>query len=448
MKNNFLILLTMLAMTSCMNDWLSIRPDQKMVVIKSPGDIRALLDNADILNAGNPLLGEASSDNFALSQASWAALSSFEHKNAAIWATDIFQENSSLCWENSFQKIFYCNLALERIQELPENEKTSTEGKNLKGTALFFRAWAYFHVAQVFCDQYSGNASSVLGLPLRLESDMEIPSKRSSLQETYELIISDLQEAVELLEEVSVVKSRPGKAAAYGLQAKVYLQSGQYDNALKAAEKLLSIHSTLLNFQSLDSIKAYPFDRFNEEVIFHSTLRSSGIFTTSNLSVASELLQSYAEGDLRKTLFFVKRPAGFMGFRGSYNGNNTFFNGISVNEMILIAAECHARLGNLTKSKEYMNGLLVKRFKASQFIPVNMEGKEQALALILQERNKELVFRGIRWHDLKRLKEEYSITLVRNIGAEKYSLPPGDKKWTLPFPPNVIRLSGMQQNER
>lgn len=448
MKSNLSILLLTLAMSSCMSDWLDVKPNQKMVIITSLSDIRALLDNTEMLNSWDTHLGETSSDHFVLSQTSWAALTNFEQKNSAIWATDIFEDRANLCWDYAFQKIFYSNLALERIEALAENDRTSTEGKSVKGTALFFRAWAYFSLAQVFCNQYSQNASGDLGLPLRLESDMEIPSRRSSLQETYDLIFSDLREATDLLDDISLVKSRPCKAAAYGLQAKVFLQVGQYDNALKAAEKLLNISNTLLNYQALDSTRAYPFDRFNEEVIFHNTLRTTGIFTAANLNVDPQLLQSYADGDLRKALFFVKRPSGFVGFRGSYHGNNTLFSGISVNEMVLIAAECNARLGNYAKALEYLNSLLIKRFEASKFIPVVTEGKEQTLSLILQERKKELLFRGVRWHDLKRLNKEYSITLVRTIGDETYSLAPGDKKWTLPLPSNVVRLSGMEQNER
>lgn len=116
--------------------------------------------------------------------------------------------------------------------------------------------------------------------------------------------------------------------------------------------------------------------------------------------------------------------------------------------MVLIVAECSARLGNVDKALEYINSLLIKRYKSSSYVPVRVEGKEQALALILKERNKELLFRGVRWHDLKRLKREYLITLVRTVGSETFRLPPDDKKWTLPIPPNVVRLSGMQQNER
>lgn len=448
MKNKIFILLVVLTMSSCMTDWLGVSPNQKLVVITSLSDMRALLDNTDILNSGDSHLGEASSDHFILSQPSWAALSSVELKNSAIWAYDIFEGRGNLCWENAFQKIFYSNLVLEKIEESKHKDKNSVEGKSVKGAALFFRAWSYFHIAQIFCNQYSENVIDDLGLPLRVESDMEIPSKRNTVKETYDLIISDLWQATELLEEISIVKTRPTKAAAYGLLAKVFLQIGQYDHALQAAEKCMSFNNKILDFQTLDSLKSYPFARFNEEVIFHSAMRTTGIFSTSNLDVSPDLFQSYDQGDLRKTLFFVRRSSGLIGFRGSYHESNTLFNGISVNEMVLIVAECSARLGNVDKALEYINSLLIKRYKSSSYVPVRVEGKEQALALILKERNKELLFRGVRWHDLKRLKREYLITLVRTVGSETFMLPPDDKRWTLPIPPNVVRLSGMQQNER
>jgi hypothetical protein len=68
----------------------------------------------------------------------------------------------------------------------------------------------------------------------------------------------------------------------------------------------------------------------------------------------------------------------------------------------------------------------------------------------LLERRKELCFRGLRWQDLRRLNKEpeYAKTLTRKIDGITYTLPPNDPKYVFPIPPNVIALSGMQQNPR
>ena len=71
------------------------------------------------------------------------------------------------------------------------------------------------------------------------------------------------------------------------------------------------------------------------------------------------------------------------------------------------------------------------------------------MALILLERRKELLMRGLRWMDLKRLNMEgAAITLTRTVNGQVYTLPPNDLRYALPIPEDVIAISGMQQNPR
>jgi hypothetical protein len=67
--------------------------------------------------------------------------------------------------------------------------------------------------------------------------------------------------------------------------------------------------------------------------------------------------------------------------------------------------------------------------------------------MILQERRKELLFRGTRWTDLKRLNQDpkYAITLSRQLNGQVYQLPAGETfvAW---IPQRTIDMSGMKQN--
>ena len=69
---------------------------------------------------------------------------------------------------------------------------------------------------------------------------------------------------------------------------------------------------------------------------------------------------------------------------------------------------------------------------------------------ILAERRKELVMRGTRWADLRRLNKEpkYATTLVRDLDAEQYELKPGSPKWVWPLPIEAIDNGGYDQNPR
>ncbi len=96
-----------------------------------------------------------------------------------------------------------------------------------------------------------------------------------------------------------------------------------------------------------------------------------------------------------------------------------------------------------------LNTLLIKRWAAGTFIPVTADNVEEALSIILAERRKELVFRGRRWLDIKRLnKEGKNIVLMRNIHGKTYTILPNDLRYALAIPETVIQLSGMQQNPR
>ncbi len=51
---------------------------------------------------------------------------------------------------------------------------------------------------------------------------------------------------------------------------------------------------------------------------------------------------------------------------------------------------------------------------------------QEALAMILAERKKELVARNLRWSDLRRLNNDpaFQVTLKQVIGQKEYMLPP------------------------
>jgi len=71
------------------------------------------------------------------------------------------------------------------------------------------------------------------------------------------------------------------------------------------------------------------------------------------------------------------------------------------------------------------------------------------LQLILRERRKELVMRGIRWTDIKRLNlEGANIVLTRKIGADTFTLLPNDLRYALPLPESLLEVSELIQNPR
>jgi hypothetical protein len=182
--------------------------------------------------------------------------------------------------------------------------------------------------------------------------------------------------------------------------------------------------------------------------MFMSHLNQS-ILATSRAKIDSNLYQSYSPNDLRKTLFFSNNNNGTFGFRGSYSGATGLVPGIIVDELYLIRSECNARLNNVGAAMQDLNTLLITRWKTGTFVPFAATTSAAALSIILTERRKELLYRSLRWSDIKRLNREGAgITLRRVLNGTVYELLPNSNHYALPLPDKLIQQTGIVQNPR
>ena len=64
------------------------------------------------------------------------------------------------------------------------------------------------------------------------------------------------------------------------------------------------------------------------------------------------------------------------------------------------------------------------------------ENVGDAMAVVLEERIRELVFRGLRWFDLRRLNKDprFKVTLERIYNSSTYHLEPNGKMYCFPIP--------------
>jgi hypothetical protein len=192
----------------------------------------------------------------------------------------------------------------------------------------------------------------------------------------------------------------------------------------------------LMDYKEIDGTRTYPFEVFNPEVLWQSRIGGYAFMYSHNSFQASpELFALYQEGDLRGSLYFIDRNNGFVNFRGSYDGTISLFGGIAADEVYLTYAECLARSGKVDESADVLNKLLSNRHLEG-FQPLVFWDELEALEKILEERRKELVFRGLRWIDLRRLNrdERFKTTLRRSYGGNVYELAPDSEKYVLPIP--------------
>ncbi|SMD44795.1 SusD family protein [Aquiflexum balticum DSM 16537] len=445
----FTILMLALIAFSCA-EFLEERPNAAILVPETAEDLRTLLNNSGQVFNMTPTLGEVSAGDYFTTDEALNSFNSPEERNSYQWADDIFEGRSSSDWNRPYSQIFYANVIIKQADLLKDNIPVE-EYNSLVGSALFHRAFALFHLVQVFAPSYvQGNAESALGLPMRLTPEIEQPVIRPTLQDNYVSMISDLEKAKNLLSVTSVAKTFPTKFAAHALLSKIYLVLGDYGKSLEHGREVLQGNFELMDYNTINPVPLRPFNNFNSEMIFYAVMDVYAITLNANIFIDNDLISSYSENDLRKNLFFRSRPNNNFGFRGSYVGNVRMFSGLSLDEVLLINAESEARLGMFIEAKATMKTLLQKRYISGSELPGENLSDADLLPFILSERRKQLVFRGVRWSDLKRLNQEpqFSTVLTRVVNGQTLTLEPNSLKYSLPIPPDEINLSGIQQNPR
>lgn len=448
----FLIALLSLAVTACEKKFLDKQPRSTLVIPKTLEELRALLDHNQMIT-NYPQLGDVSADNYSILTSTWQAILSIP-RNTYVWASDIFEGSSSFDWNNSYNKVFTANVVLEILPKIQRTDANKADWDNIKGAALFHRAFSFYQLSQLFCQTYRReSALTDLGIPLRLTSDINAEVSRSTVQQTYNRIIQDLDSAAALLPDTvsQILRNRPNKAAAHALLARIYLVMGEYSKVIKHASDCLALYAELLDLNTISINSTRPFvEQINVEILFQARQVNYGVFNSASI-IDGALFDSYENNDLRKTAYFsTNTSTQNKFFKGQYTGLTSLFAGLATDEVYLTRAEAKARLNDIGGAVADMNSLLIKKWKSATYVPYDESDPETVLRFILSERNKELLLRGTRWSDLRRLnlEDQFKKTLVREVNGVEFTLLPNDKRYILPIPPDEIRASGIEQNPR
>ncbi len=257
----------------------------------------------------------------------------------------------------------------------------------------------------------------------------------------------------------------------------MYLYMGDYQKALANANEALKQNSTLVNYTEYTNADGVTFGRvrhetggtrfpdadLNPESVWVRLGSSSNGSMNGEVYAPDDLIATYANDlpagadDMRFRLFFCHGRSKFgSGSEVKFPGRvlwapyvelNT---GLSSPEVLLIAAECEARVGSKEKALGHLDKLRNMRIKGNQ--PLVAATKDDALRIALDERRRELRFVGpSRIIDLKRLNKDprFAKTVTHKNGAEAWTLAPNDNKFILPVPPRVLDMNpGIPQYER
>jgi hypothetical protein len=141
---------------------------------------------------------------------------------------------SSMYWRSSYQLIVSINAVLEGITAFigsgqfgslstaEQNEVIHAEGEN-----LFLRGLVYFTLVRVYGMPYYNNASTNLGVALKTSTDITDLPPRSTVAQTYQMVIQDLQNASALMNGTGTpANTFASTSAAQALLSRVYLYMG------------------------------------------------------------------------------------------------------------------------------------------------------------------------------------------------------------------------------
>ena len=429
----------------------------------------------------------------------------------ACWDWDHFaQASSDNLWTNTgggtsggeWGKIFKANTVLRYLDRVSGSD---TEKARLKAEAHFVRAYSHWVLANVYCLPYTEANKNEMGLPLKRTLSFEESFERASLEETYQFIEEDLQEALKcitpLVQEGRVKPWRANTAAINGFAARYYLNRNDYSQALAHANSALNEYNTLMDYntemyyqnsasvvidrgtpQEQTVTLQYPWtqrennpsginynDRMTtwKEFLYTRYLRAEGGYCIPSY----ELLAIYdKEHDLRYKYHMISHFSYIRGANGSagvpsYDHPGYIFystvahipSGPTTAEMYLIKAECQARLGDINPAMQTLNILRASRMEPGPWVNLSATNRDDAIKQILAERRRELPFTQ-RWYDIRRFDNNedpnddvgtitrtfYKVDLTTVYGNEPpitYTLEKNSRKYALPINNAEIMIS-------
>jgi len=166
--------------------------------------------------------------------------------------TDIFEygtqatnTNTQEFWDEGYEIINNANFLISKVPDVDIVDFTEDEKSVIVGQAKFMRAMMYFEMSRVYAQPFQFDNGNNLCVPITVDpfesgtpvEEFELP--RSTLNSVHDLIIADLEDAIELLP-VSTDNTIASKGAAQALLARLYLYREQWSLAATLANEVIA----------------------------------------------------------------------------------------------------------------------------------------------------------------------------------------------------------------
>ena len=350
-------------------------------------------------------------------------------------------------WAYFYEFINQANLLLDGVAKgaLAEPAK-----KRFTAEARALRAWLYFEAVREFQHTYLKDPNAP-GIPLYTgpTSPTTQGAPRGTLKDVYALINTDIDFAVANLDENRTLKSNINRSVAYGLQARINLEQGQWAKAKEAASKArqgytLNAAEYKNGFTDVNSAEwmwAFPNTETDAQTLYYGIPNSfwgkmgEGY---DNFFINEAFVQRFSSTDVRKLFYNTGSPSAQRRWATSKFGETINFNAampmMRVSEMYLIEAEAMAELGEADAGSTLYT---LQKNRDSNMIKSENTGRLLVNEILL-ERRKELYGElGVNFLDLKRRQ----LPLVRtgnHPAAFRFTIPANDPRFILKIPQREI----------
>lgn len=441
-KRIILVWLAGFVFTSCQDKFLEIIPEtalSSVIFFKTEADFKQAVNGAyvplrSIVNDRAWLLGEMHSDNTYYSRNTLFGATEQQEDIADFAVPTANGVTSNTHVLNQYRLDYQIIARTNQVLSVIDDVDFSADSKNnLKGQAMFLRAYAYFELVRYF-----GKVPLHL-TPVANRSEAALPL--ASEEEIFAQIVKDADEATKLLPPKS--KQEPGRAtsgAAKTLLANVYIVQKKWAEAEKLLQEVVSSNEYALIPNYADAFSTSTGNKNNIESVFEvqfqegsAGLNGSFIYnfmprpispqelvtitgTTNpqpldgegNNTPTPDIIAAYEAGDKRKdasigyvTLSgsfrenkvypYIKKFAKPHALHGNHGTNWPIYR---YSEVLLFLAEALNEQGKAADAVLYLNQVRTRAGLA------NATGDVREA--IYQERRVELAFENKRWFDLVR----------------------------------------------
>lgn len=439
------------SLSSCVNDWLDVAPSDGTdadAALTSSSDLdaartgmyKALKGTSSLVDYYGMqffVYGDVhAGDDYQYNNIGGSNRASFYYDMNYQTASEFTSSTSSstVTWKSPYIVIGRANRIIAAAEggALSDAAEAKATIDQYAAEAKVLRALAHFDLVRIYGKPYTEDQGASLGVPLVTEVlESNAKPARSTVAEVYTQVVKDLTEAIS--SNALATETEPGYVSVWGAKAilsRVYLNMGDYANALSVAEDIIKKPGAALWTRD-QYLKAWDAGTPNEsEFLFR--LNVSGSTDNNDLNGIGNLqgrdgykemvatkkfvdMLSADANDVRNDMFLPatadKEVAAFgtnkvylnkLRGQGGNLRNVTIIPIIRLSEVYLTAAECAFRTNDKAKAVEYLNDLVKNRTTSASALATE---SDITLDRILIERRKELIGEGQRYFDALRNNE-------------------------------------------